>query len=551
MLLTGALGLTWALFALALLAASFSERQSLFQQLVNSQQDVIASGQFRPFIEGIERLSNGRFKGTRVCWFGDPCKLPEPPSTQFLWVRTNAPVFGGDTQIATVWTYVSIRQPIGEALAGLLLVFASAAVFFYGLAALRRQFLDAQRALAAWTKDLVSGSGSSQPSGMPIELAPLASAFEKAVVQLKKTESEKAGAIASFRVATQVAHDIRSPLAALNAAEGDLRSLPEDARLLVKGAVSRIADIANHLLEVNRLGGNDSGSISISAREAQFVACLVEEMAAEKRAEFRGKSQIEIRTELDLQSFGLFVSVEAREFKRILSNLINNAIDALDNSGLVIIRSLCAPEGKIEIRIEDDGKGIPDAILSKLGDRGISFGKEGGSGLGLYHAHSNLEKWGGSLQLRSKLGIGTIATISLPLVAPPPWSIDSIAVRSNSNLVVIDDDANIHGTWRGRAAASGFAKRSIRLTNLFSPKDLRIWKSSKASERETCVYLCDYEFLGFAENGLDIIEELGIADNSILVTSHHGDPFVRARCLSLGMPIIPKGIAGLMPIRIL
>src|SRR5690606_3675837 len=53
-------------------------------------------------------------------------------------------------------------------------------------------------------------------------------------------------------MASQVAHDIRSPLAALNVLEKELKSLGEEQRLLVRSAINRITEIANNLLRQNR-----------------------------------------------------------------------------------------------------------------------------------------------------------------------------------------------------------------------------------------------------------------------------------------------------------
>ncbi|MBI5139339.1 hypothetical protein HZA26_01880 [Candidatus Nomurabacteria bacterium] len=53
-------------------------------------------------------------------------------------------------------------------------------------------------------------------------------------------------------ITAQVAHDIRSPLAALNVIEKDLACLPEEVRIILRGAINRIRDIANGLLQKNR-----------------------------------------------------------------------------------------------------------------------------------------------------------------------------------------------------------------------------------------------------------------------------------------------------------
>ena len=54
--------------------------------------------------------------------------------------------------------------------------------------------------------------------------------------------------LAISSIASQVAHDIRSPLAALSMAERDLAALPEDTRLIIRSAIGRIQDIASQLM---------------------------------------------------------------------------------------------------------------------------------------------------------------------------------------------------------------------------------------------------------------------------------------------------------------
>lgn len=74
--------------------------------------------------------------------------------------------------------------------------------------------------------------------------------------------------------------------------------------------------------------------------------------------------------------------MNAVEFKRVIINLINIAAEAIENVGEVII-SVTHAGKSVTIEIKDNGKGIPKAVLPKLGERGFSFGKQAGTGLGL------------------------------------------------------------------------------------------------------------------------------------------------------------------------
>ncbi|MBI4669796.1 MAG: HAMP domain-containing histidine kinase, partial [Elusimicrobia bacterium] len=292
---------------------------------------------------------------------------------------------------------------------------------------------------------------------------------------------------ALLELSAQVAHDIRSPLAALDSVLKDVSQLPEEKRIIVRSATSRIRDIANDLIEKNReikTTSRKTAAPSAASEPAtiQLLSSLIDPLITEKRLQFRSKIGIEIEGGLDASSYGLFAKIQPTEFKRVLSNLINNAVEALGEKGIVTV-SLACDTGQILLKVQDDGKGIPPEILSKLGQKGQTHGKSGGSGLGLYHARTSLELWGGSLGIASirrgdtetrghgdgKLdsrfrgndeskggndgGSGTTVTIKLPQAEPPEWFVSNLELEPNSTIVVLDDDTSIHQVWQGRFSA--------------------------------------------------------------------------------------------------
>jgi len=190
------------------------------------------------------------------------------------------------------------------------------------------------------------------------------------------------------------------------------------------------------------------------------------------------------------------------------------------------------------VKVKDDGKGIPPEILSRLGEKGLTFNKKGGSGLGLYHAKTTIEKWSGKLEINSELNKGTEVTIKIPKAKTPDWFCESINIDSKTKIIVIDDDETIHNIWEDR-----FKKYNIEIIHLYNPNDL---KHSSKTEKE--LYLIDYEFKGYNENGLDLIEELNISDKSILVTSHFENEIIIERCRELNIKLIPKTLSGFVPV---
>ena len=241
-----------------------------------------------------------------------------------------------------------------------------------------------------------------------------------ALEQAARLESELAVSKAVSDMAAQVAHDIRSPLAALGASVKGL-TVPEEQRTLIDGAVGRMQGIAGDLLRRYRAPGAE-GKAKVETRS---LAGLIEQVVAEKRIQHKDRAGLKIG--FVNSADGARAAVDPKELQRIISNLVNNAVEALDNGGSVSV-SLSAPDGRVVIKVADDGRGIPPEILSKLGRKGETHGKDGGTGLGLYHARTSVESWGGSLAIMSEPGKGTSVLISLPAAALPrdiPLYIDS------------------------------------------------------------------------------------------------------------------------------
>ncbi|MGK5084250.1 HAMP domain-containing sensor histidine kinase [Bdellovibrionota bacterium FG-1] len=358
------------------------------------------------------------------------------------------------------------------------------------------------------------------------------------------TTAQKANA--RNQLAAQVAHDIRSPLAALDMVLGDLSGIDEDRRVMIRSAVTRIKDIANNLLEKNR---NPLQTESKEASSVHLVSAVLDGLVTEKRTQYRSKLGMEISFELTATSYGLFAEVQLVEFKRVISNLINNSVEAMDSDGLVQLH-LLATNDEIKITVRDTGKGIPPEILPRLMSRGETHGKKGGSGLGLFHAKQSIESWKGQMILSSEIGKGTQVVITLPRAKSPSWFVSDLSISPGSHLVILDDDESIHQIWQGRADAARLSAHGIELIHLSTPSDLRAWIEQAKTFSTPVQYLLDFELVGFKETGLDLAEKLNISKQSILVTSRYEEPVIRERCQKLHIPLIPKGMAGFVPIKI-
>ncbi len=349
-------------------------------------------------------------------------------------------------------------------------------------------------------------------------------------------------------VASQVAHDIRSPLSALDMVLKDLGNMPEDKRILVRTATQRIKDIANNLIEKNRsrkLGlCTIDGSNLNQVPTVHLISNVLDSIVSEKRTQFRNRPSVEIDLLVDEQSYGLFAIVNLCELKRIISNLINNSVEALGDSGFVRVQIISPDSRCLKIQVRDNGKGVPSHILAQFGERGVSHKKadtESGSGLGIPHAKSTIEGWGGKFEAESTVGKGTTVSLMLPCADAPKWFVKKLEIVEKSKIVILDDDVSIHQVWEGRFHSSA---PSAELIHFSSPKDLCEWVTKNQADK----YLVDYELLGNKDTGLDVIEKLGLEKEAILVTSRFEESEIQARCAMLKVGLIPKGLAPIIKI---
>ncbi len=417
---------------------------------------------------------------------------------------------------------------------------------------------------------------------MPLELRQIyRTAFHEDAARRRREEAVQRSLA---DISSQVAHDIRSPLAALDSVMMDAPQLPEEKRLIIRGAVGRIRDIANHLLEQRRQTAeagilkpvNASGVIDEPASIC-LLSSLIDPLITEKRLQYRSRLGLEIDACLDRSSYGLFAYIQPVEFKRVLSNLIDNAVEAMKDTGKGQVRVGLAKQGDlIALEVSDDGAGIAPEILPRLCRKGGSFGKSKGSGLGLYHAKTAVESWGGKLSLVSRnaavgrdsdaraqalgrgvqtLGecaqtLGTTVTLEFPKAPVPDWFISELWIYPGEDVVVLDDDASIHQVWRERLEFSRRQEKTPGLFHFSTPHEMRAWAAQNRRRAKQSVYLVDYELLGYQETGLDIIKELDVCERAVLVTSRFDEPGILEECRGLGVRMIPKAFAGMVPIRL-
>lgn len=356
---------------------------------------------------------------------------------------------------------------------------------------------------------------------------------------------------ARANIAAQVAHDIRSPLVALDAALENTSVLPEKQRTVVRHSLNRIRDVANTLLERNRTQqGTAAANPDTGERlEVRLLSSLIDQVVAEKRMQYASKPGIDIDFKLTVESYGLFSTMQPVEFGRLLSNLVNNAVEALGDKGKVDVR-LTPEDGSILLSISDNGKGISPEVLVKLGKKGETHGKAGGSGLGLFHARTIAESWGGNLAITSTLGKGTAVTIKLPKAETPTGFVAALELVPGRPVVVLDDDKGIHSLWQKKLEAVGLKENNIEVLYFSEPDGLRAWVKAEPAKAKVALYLFDYELPGHKETGLSLAEELGLCPRTIIISGRSEEKRLIEDCARLKVRSIPKSLLEFVPVKI-
>lgn len=241
-------------------------------------------------------------------------------------------------------------------------------------------------------------------------------ADEKRLMSLHQVEY--ANKMASIgRMAASIAHEINNPLAIINEKAGLIKDLfvlkkqyTADAKLIglvdsVLASVRRAGKITKRLLTFAR---NLEASI-----EKISIGEVIEEVLSfvEKEAALRN---ITITTELS----GVTPEIESDRGKlqQIFLNIINNALAAVADGGHLTIGA--EPQGTqgVRLKFSDNGCGIPPEDLHRIFEPFFTTKSgQGGTGLGLSITYNLVQEIGGTINVRSEVGIGTSFTIILPL----------------------------------------------------------------------------------------------------------------------------------------
>jgi signal transduction histidine kinase len=212
------------------------------------------------------------------------------------------------------------------------------------------------------------------------------------------------------RVATSVAHDLRSPLGGImRSAEFLARSeISQDTRQKLSASVlslaKRLINTSQQILDYVHEERLNLQSAPCSLPE------FLDDVLTVLEVDFSDRG---IEVEKEYHYLGKVVMDENR-MAQVIYNIAANSRDAMPQGGKFTIQTRKSRKN-VEMFFIDSGPGVPEEICSRIFDPFFSYGKRQGAGLGLAIARRIVEQHGGSVRLESEGGQGAAFVVTLPL----------------------------------------------------------------------------------------------------------------------------------------
>lgn len=207
-------------------------------------------------------------------------------------------------------------------------------------------------------------------------------------------------------LAAAVAHEIRNPLTSIKGflqllQQKDLNDEEKRYYDIMLSEIERINSIVSEFMVLSKPQAITYRKENITSLLTDVIT-LLETIAIVKNIEITKKFTSDI----------ILVNCEGNQIKQVFLNIFKNAIEAVPDKGKIQIEVSHLGQDKVRIRFIDNGPGIPNALLSRLGEPFYTT-KEKGTGLGLMVSFKIIEDHQGRIAIKSEMNKGTTVDIIL------------------------------------------------------------------------------------------------------------------------------------------
>lgn len=248
-------------------------------------------------------------------------------------------------------------------------------------------------------------------------------AKEKIIIITDRTDEVYTKELFSWAgLAQRLAHEIKNPLSTINLTLQRMYQLCQEKFGKKAGIIDNYAKSV--LEEVERLRKvTDRFMRVLSIEKPIFTHVDINSLINETVAKYEKTLPEEIKIKKSLTPNLPLIKCDENQISTALSNLIENAIESMEGKGVLNLRTSIIEKVEdepikikryVEIRIEDTGKGMSDEQIKNL-FKPFYTTKKNGTGLGLVITQKIIEVHQGKIEISSKIGVGTIITVLLPV----------------------------------------------------------------------------------------------------------------------------------------
>ncbi|MCT3575635.1 sensor histidine kinase [Levilactobacillus brevis] len=216
------------------------------------------------------------------------------------------------------------------------------------------------------------------------------------------------------RLSSDIAHELRTPLTTI---QGSLEAMIDgiwpisEARLVsLNDEVIRLTHLINNIENIASIEHSEDKLIKVDTD----LSKLIQQVLSNFQSNLEEK-----KITLDYHTEKVIAVIDPDKINQVITNLLSNAIKFTQTRGKIIIK-LKRISDNIVLTVEDNGSGIAEKDVPHIFDHFYMADparnrQQGGQGIGLAIVKTIVVAHGGSVSVDSKLGIGTIFTVKLPL----------------------------------------------------------------------------------------------------------------------------------------
>lgn len=318
----------------------------------------------------------------------------------------------------------------------------------------------------------------------------------------------------------RVKHDMQSPLIALDMAVENSQNTDYENKKLMLTSLNRLKSIVNDLYRTQ-------ASLSFNEKLNLPIYYIINEVINEKELEYFSKS---VKFTHHQDNLYLYAKISHQVLMRIFSNLINNAIDAIEVNPQIEI-FVKEDHDFIKIQIKDNGSGISEQKRKYIFQKGYST-KQTGLGEGLSSARDFLNSFGGKITLLDTGVNGSTFEIVLNK-SDDQKLIPRDITLSDKDIFILDDESVIFEKWKEVLSKSNINYKSLNYSEVLN-EEILLEKNVKS------IYLVDYDFAQKYEDGLNFIIKNKLEKQAYLVTGRFIDQNIFQDLVNYNIQVIPK-----------